>query len=477
MYCQAYYNKVFSYDGNILNPIELTVTGDRIIVTSLNLVNDISASSFYVIDRTTFDTSVLLVDYSQTRKSPHFVNGKLYAFGDDRSGNNEVSFLKFDEELDMIIANNFTTPLGYSGSACSTFLKDHLFGASIDEYSSGTHREITLKKIDTLGNESWSRNFGQDSKLNFAWELLPSNDDELFMSSRIVYNNIFGGFPQLYKLDAESGETIWKKEIDERIINGSTPVHIAQLSNNNIVQSYMIRNLDDPNIVKYNYNVNVTKMNWLDSDGDSLYAKNLYIPSRHNLFLSEIIAGKGPYFFAYGSYEDKDADEDLVRGVIIKLNNQGDTIWHHRYHHPDFLTPDYFHNIVDITELDNGDIVAMGKISKPAEKNKIWLFKINEHGCFHDLDDCSEIVTSSSEIQQNDYPILFYPNPSDGIFHLRRDIDIEQISISNIQGENIFTTRNLSQDFIDLSRFPTGIYFAKIVDASGKSHTMKLMKL
>ena len=73
----------------------------------------------------------------------------------------------------------------------------------------------------------------------------------------------------------------------------------------------------------------------------------------------------------------------------------------------------------------------------------------------------------------SDNDILIYPNPTNGILQINSKEDIESLSLYNIQGKLIFHEKTNS---IDLSKFPKGLYLAKIVTKSNKSFTKKVIR-
>ena len=56
-------------------------------------------------------------------------------------------------------------------------------------------------------------------------------------------------------------------------------------------------------------------------------------------------------------------------------------------------------------------------------------------------------------------------------FKFIMNIQVEKLSIQNVLGEEIFTTRNIQNDIfsLDLSSFSKGIYFATLDTDQGRS--------
>lgn len=71
--------------------------------------------------------------------------------------------------------------------------------------------------------------------------------------------------------------------------------------------------------------------------------------------------------------------------------------------------------------------------------------------------------------------ISIYPNPATDMLNVKAEIEVEQISILNTQGQEVYQeqlNRNAAQ--IDLSNFLPGLYFARI-EADGKTYSKKII--
>jgi len=60
-------------------------------------------------------------------------------------------------------------------------------------------------------------------------------------------------------------------------------------------------------------------------------------------------------------------------------------------------------------------------------------------------------------------PVIIYPNPSNGIFSIKSEIEISTIEIVNVHGEKIYSAKiNSNKADIDIEKQPKGIYFYQI---------------
>ena len=479
---QEYFNRIIPFENENPNPIQFFKnSNENYIITSLNYYQGIGSSSLINYNWITNETNrINLKGYALTRKSFGIINKRFYLYGNCETGNQRSFLIRFNQDFVALDTSFYNTTLGKGGATTSTFFNKCIYGGNIDDFNNGAHREIGIKKIDTLGNEVWSRNYSQDNNLNYIWELDIAIDSNILMSSRVVYNGVYGGWPQLIKLDT-AGNILWQNDSNEGIVDGSTPVWIAQLSDSNILQSYVIDKRNDPEFGMNNWNWHPIRLKWFDKNGTPTHEKLLTFPRLDNMYFNQIEAGKGDYFFAYGQYLHQipnDYLNDYKYGILTKYNNAGDTIWTHKYQHPVFDTNNVSFEIKDIEELDNGDIVVMGDISKPGDRNKIWLFKVNEYGCYS-ADSCNEIVVGTKDfidIGKEALRVNIYPNPASSEITVELPIDIKWKSwtIHDLKGRKVksgsfnsglkLQTSNIKVTDIQ----PSGVYLLRVKDDKGR---------
>ncbi len=387
------------------------------------------------------------------------IDGRSFLYGKDRSQNNDLRCMELNAEFDIKWLEQYSSLGEWNFPTYSMGLDNYIYVSYIDDFEGGDHREIAIKKIDTLGNEVWSKNFSQEDKLNYASELEVSKDQEILISARVVYTDKFGGYPQIIKIDT-SGNIVWKYDSDEGIINGGVPVWIAQLSDGNIIQSYNVQGNQSPD----------TRIKWIDKNGNYVKEQLIDVPIKDEMYYRQIEAGRGEYFFGYGIYRFN--DDDTEHGIITKFDNDGNIIWEHLYQHESFAEAKDKNSIRDIIELDNGDIVVLGDLSRPGEKNEIWLFKIDENGCFG-TESCDEkLVLTNVDDTYFDPTLKIYPNPGTDIIHIvsedRRMIDA-RFSIYNLSGQQIEKyTLSQMQNEINVSGLTSQIYIYQIEDKKGE---------
>ena len=85
-----------------------------------------------------------------------------------------------------------------------------------------------------------------------------------------------------------------------------------------------------------------------------------------------------------------------------------------------------------------------------------------------DSNNCS-LTVGVEEVKKGINDLIVYPNPSAGIFTVHsEETIIKQIDITNLFGEEIFTTTVAnSETTIDLSKQAKGIYFIQVLTEKG----------
>jgi len=405
----------------------------------------------------------------------NLINKGMYVYGKDRSLSNNLKLIKLNSQFSEQWTKSYKSIGNYCFPTFSSSIGNNLYCSFIVDFKNSNHREIGIKKIDTRGNEIWSKDYNTELKKSYVFDMLPSKDGNLFVSSKAEFYNKILSYGQLMKIDT-SGNIIWRTDGTEYFSNGATPGWIAELSDSSIVMTYEISKRTDADFLHKGWSAYPTRMKWYDKDGNPTREKLLVYPRKDEMYLNQVEAGKGDYFFGYGAYIKDEPDDYITRypyGLLTKYANNGDTIWTHRYQMSAFDTNNVYFQIKDIEELDNGDIVAMGDIYVPGEEYKIWLFKVNSEGCFG-ADSCEEIQrTDILEIEQGYQPLAIYPNPAKDIIRitLSEKNKWQRWRIYDLTGRlRKKGSIDNKPDFTisDLKDLGSGMYIVKVYNGKGK---------
>ncbi len=116
----------------------------------------------------------------------------------------------------------------------------------------------------------------------------------------------------------------------------------------------------------------------------------------------------------------------------------------------------------------------LGRIMPPFESGSNLNGFNNLNIYFPNGDTCNRFILSSPEVQNPEFHLIIFPNPTTSIFTLHfvgaQNFEPESIEIYNVLGEkvNFGMLKQVQHDCeIDLSSQPTGIYFYRVISESG----------
>jgi len=150
---------------------------------------------------------------------------------------------------------------------------------------------------------------------------------------------------------------------------------------------------------------------------------------------------------------------------IVKLNSSGGIQWQK------CLGGSGAENAFSIQQTtDGGYIVAGGSGSNDGDVSgnhggpgDYWIVKLAPY----------------NGIKENNFNTVFivYPNPSNGVFHLRNNAneEIERIEVFNCIGESVFYKEGKMEE-LNLSQSSSDIYFYKVITKKGMVFSGKLVK-
>ncbi len=408
----------------------------------------------------------LLPKYSFTQ-----MGGGNYFYGKNNAIQNDLQVIKTDMVNQTVWREDFRNSLDFSFPIDILNMNNYLYITSVNERTEPYHRRINVKKVDTLGQEIWSRNYNNTSYYAYTTQSIVSSDNNILLSA-IVQQQIFVGSPksQLTKIN-DLGNIIWEVSGVEKIPNGAVRADLVELSNGNLVQLYEVDKFDDF-AYRIVYNPFPVRMDWYDANGNFLFYKYIEYPSTEQFVRGDVTTGKGDYFFVTGSHSDNDIPVERY-GVVTKFDNQGDTIWTKQYYHPDYPTLDDFRTIRNLVELDNGDLLLMGMIESEGSINA-WFMRVNEHGCFGTAT-CDDLVTSvETDIDLSLLDIKIFPNPATDILRITSAADrpIQGAKLYDFSGQTLvdldLPSGGQSNIEISVAEFPAGNYILSLELKDGK---------
>jgi len=203
--------------------------------------------------------------------------------------------------------------------------------------------------------------------------------------------------------------------------------------------------------------------------------RKYYVSNRlKRFFVNKVKTGLGDYFFLMGMWDDGEALEN--KNLLIKLDNQGDSLWHRTYYHPDYSLDSVSFSVVDMHEFEDGRIAVLSMISTPYDWNKIWIYMVDSDGnCL--TENC---ISEGDVVSMNSYEITYdqltlYPNPARDRLYWRQDIALQDVRVYDIFGRPVIEVGGEAVFSLNLGTLPAGTYFLQGTDRAGKNYRAKFI--
>ena len=171
---------------------------------------------------------------------------------------------------------------------------------------------------------------------------------------------------------------------------------------------------------------------------------------------------------------------------ILKINNDGDSLWMRFYEHEDAsgiakLNGIYYMNVTPCNGiLATGMIVQYGV---PGGVQAMWILHLDSLGCVEQ--GCDPTVGLPHAFYQNSAGLSVYPNPATNICYIHIPEDFSRtgkpyflVNLYNSQGILVQQTRRKSGDEIvglDTSHLAPGLYLLQLTDGSENNYQAKLI--
>ena len=459
---------IIPFDEASPNAADLILQDDRYIVPAIHFTLEGRATTtfetaraqgeFYTIAYRQEDFSVSLHPYA-------FIDSKVLAFGKDRSLSSGLRVCIMEE--------------GYLCDTTVAFETNEIHDFPLDAskygdnflicYYSGEDNNVGhygLALIDSELNVIWNVRDSTDTRSKYTGEMTIAANQDILTSYNYDSYDRFGTYAGISRVN-HGGSFLWNYTGDDRLDLANTNVDHAELSDGRIVMAYEVNKTQDADFFWNNWWPLPTKLVWLSAEGDSLGEQLQVYKQLRTSRMRDLYAGRGDYFFGYGTKEDADR---VWRGEIIKFTNDGDTIWNRLYEHPDFAADDVKYEIRYVREKEDGTIAVLCDIRPQGERTQMWLFELNEHGCFGDFTDCGELLSVATEevdIPDQQRPLIV-PNPTSRYVQVSMPYDQSLVSLAlhTVHGERLPATMSDTGQ-VDLGSAPPGVYLLTLRSAEG----------
>jgi len=161
--------------------------------------------------------------------------------------------------------------------------------------------------------------------------------------------------------------------------------------------------------------------------------------------------------------------------LLAKYSSNGTKLWERDFSKYGATNQHYFWDVHET--FDKGFIVCgdLTDQSTPSNFKRLWVVKLDSMGC--EVVNCNVGVEEEEVIAQNE--VMVYPNPANNLLTIEINDDLYLVNscvkLYNIDGKELINS-SMSSTFnqVDISKYPSGIYFFQLLN-SKKTFTGKLI--
>ncbi len=398
----------------------------------------------------------------------------MFIYGKDRTQSKGLKIARLDNNLSIDFQKNIQTSGEYNFPGNSYNINDHNYLTYFVDRDNDNQRIIGLTKHDDLGQIVWNESFNTGYRYSYPWSVTSTKEDYILLANTY---NISAQSPrksQLMIINPDSAAMV-KTILGYEEIHSTSRTNAICLNNSNIVEAYEVDRLFDPEFNLNGWYPFPTRLNWYNSDGILVQSRLMIVDFDHQPSVVEMLRGKGDYFFIFGTYIHHDTDDNYA--WILKLSNEGDTIWTHRYRHSGYAFEDIGHRIEGLVEHEDKSLAILCVISEPASEQKMWLFTVDSNGC-HPGADCDDIIEfSASENLESKAGLNIYPNPAHAFILVPDDWLESEIKIYSQLGKLVFSSDYLSSSKIDIRHIKDGIYYISSKEDPNRASSGSFVKI
>lgn len=415
--------------------------------------------------------------------------------------NIEVSILKYNKTTKQTnifhIANKICKNCYINGSNFDSDKQGNIYIASDIKMDTNltSGNLVQLTKLNEEGIEAWHYILGDSIKnnkfTNYCNSVYIDENANVYVGIGYTDQKLFKLI--LYKIDS-SGKilSIYKSSYKEKMFN---IYDIAKLQNGNIILSSLITsdsgrphfiNLSLPVFVVLDSNLNFISSKIVGQRNFQVLGANLFekiVKSNNNDGF--LLAGTTFEDISKTRFDSATMTIDtfisfVEKGILLKFNNNGDSLWQRTYTARNSEEDSYFfdlkNDINGVGYLLGGYSFLDGGYERYNEPNYMpWLLKVDNDGCLMPLCD----IVLNEQNQGNSHKILFYPNPTKDFIKVSFGESLlynANLIILNVSGQVMESTIIPSGSFeylINSTRWNNGIYIYSIyyldgIVASGK---------
>jgi len=320
--------------------------------------------------------------------------------------------------------------------------------------------DVLLLKTDSLGNTEWLRTYGYVKTMDRGYSVIQTPD-----SGYVIGGDSWRAGMD-YALDAylirtdKEGNKIWDKFLGGPKSDLLAFISLSYDSNYLVGYSYAYEeNLPAPAqrticVVKISPQKQMIwgKTFWIHMDHT---VRNIYELNDHSI----IIVGRSWFYDSFNQIGGPIS-------FIMKLSENGDSLWFRDYTHIPQISSSIFNYLVDIKPTSDGGLIACGDYRNifAGVNTAAWLVKTDSLGC--DTPGCIIVGVKESQLAWDIQELNIYPNPASEYIN----IEINQILYEPLLFELFDKFGRLVKkykimrpsDRISLARLSVGMYFYRV---------------
>ena len=405
----------------------------------------------------------------------------LFVYGDKTNGPNPFDgyLTKLTPDLDTLWTRTYDLPPTLAGCPADTFVGNYFTAIRQTPDGgyiiAGNYRlncqpgtisdRACLLKVDTAGEVEW-------------WQVYPNHhsifDVEVAPDSGFVFLEVDDPGFRITKAN-KYGNLLWQSVLD------NTHTHKfgqdVEFVNDSIVAIAGIYVYDDTPAIRLNgidfYLFNVKSKSILSTHSYIPYTSIRCATLHQNLKLQPL--DDGFIIAATGTVVAPDSSQTQHKGVLFKLDNNGDSVWVRYYQYGDFHDQCQFN---DVLVMDDGGFLAVGFQFPWTVNAGAWLVRTDSNGYAP-----GAYPTGIFKPEPMVSELKLYPNPTSGISWLELDAhslphSSSKLKLFNINGKLVQSTilpPGTQVQEINTQNLPSGLYLVNLVFEDGKVFSGKLV--
>ena len=325
--------------------------------------------------------------------------------------------------------------------------------------------DVLVARFDSEGNHLWTRNYStQPGYEEWGWTIVETSEGDFIVGAYVQQDISQPNNRLLIKINSE-GDLINYEVIGDYSINLGWP-SLEYCSDGNLV--YCGSGYPTGEFQRDAYFCKI------DSDLNIIWESQYPLAPELGYMFSIKENPDGSFISVGGGKKENGEDE----GILVKLDNQGEMLWHRRYQHA--LDPFYVNYLYDVVPAPDGGYVASGTTLPVPQGQQIWLLKVDSMGCL--VPGCDTLV-SVFELEKNLVGFELYPNPASDVLN----VYFESLSphpdgtftVYNLQGQAVHSFNATSSGItyiLQVADLPQGMYVLEYSDGAGVKMTKKWVK-